>query len=111
MAALLGLFTPILFFSAQLLIENLGMSSQAWTEELLNAQLMAWPSSIVMMATAGVDPLGGPALAVFAISTLVNVVLYGIVGWLIWIGLFRSRAVLLLTLVCVAALWIHLLNL
>jgi hypothetical protein len=110
-AALLGLFTPIPFFSAQLLIENLGMSGRAWTEKLLNAPLMAWPSSIVMMATAGVDPLGGPALAVFAASTLVNVVLYAVVGWLIWIGLFRSRVVLLLTLAGVAALWIRLLSL
>jgi hypothetical protein len=48
-----------------------------------------WPSWLLLMA----DP-EERSVAIPAASIAVNALLYGIVGWLIWFGLNRSRLVL-----------------
>ena len=54
-------------------------------------QLMFWPSSIFMLATAGKPGLD---LTILAISISVNILLYVGVGSLAWWGVHRQRWVL-----------------
>jgi hypothetical protein len=52
--------------------------------------LAIWPSSIFMMA----DPEGKSVL-IPIVSITVNAVLYGAIGWFVWLGLYRNKAIIL----------------
>lgn len=62
--------------------------------------LAVWPSWIFLVA----DP-EERSLAIPAMSVAVNALLYGSLGWLIWFGLYRRRAVLGLTAMAVIVGW------
>jgi len=67
--------------------------------------LVLWPSSIFLMA----DP-EGQSIAIPTVAIIVNAVLYGAVGWLIWFGLNRRRFVLPVVGLGVLAIWYFLLR-
>ena len=68
--------------------------------EHLQVVSVLWPSWLLLMA----DP-EERSVAIPAISVAINAALYGIAGWLVWIGLHRKRAVLVLVVVALLALW------
>lgn len=62
--------------------------------------LGVWPSSVLLMA----DP-EGRSVSIPIVAALANVVLYGGLGWLVWFGLYRKRAVLGLAAAVVVVGW------
>ena len=79
----------------------------AWlmqTQWCYDGLLMFWPSSILL--TCCTEGVTLPILA-----TTLNVILYGVLGWVLWIGLKRSRIVLIVTVVSILAGWYGLLRL
>lgn len=59
---------------------------------ILNSlQLMVWPSSFFMMATAGYEEF---PVEIFVISTIVNIALYALIGSAFWFGVKKQRWIL-----------------
>lgn len=63
--------------------------------------LCVWPSSILLMA----DPTDSN-LALLLFASACNVVLYGLMGRLLWAGLYRRRWLLVPFVVLTAGLWL-----
>ena len=74
-------------------------------EGYLRILFVLWPSCVLLMA----DP-EERGIAIPAMSIAVNALLYGVVGWLIWFGLNRSRLVLAAVAVALIAGWYFLLR-
>jgi len=68
--------------------------------------LMLWPSSILLLG----DP-NDTSMVIPIVSVALNVVLYGILGGLLWLGLKRSKVVLAATVAAVSLGWYGLLTL
>ena len=75
----------------------------SWRGEILfqNVTFMIWPTSIMMIG----DLPSPDGEFVFLLSAVANTILYGIVGALIWYGLARCRAALILPPIIIAAIW------
>lgn len=82
----------------------ISFEASLWIEKFV---LISWPSSILMIGTAGHK---GINYEILSISIIVNVVLYAIIGLLIWIGLNKQRWVLYLIFVLIALIWCRLLT-
>lgn len=70
------------------------------------ALLILWPSSLLLIA----DPTNsnpGPWLQ----SAVANAVLYAIVGWALWLGIYRLRLLLVALVLLLIGLWTFLLAL
>lgn len=67
--------------------------------------LAIWPSSMFLMA----DPEGKSVL-IPLVSVAVNAVLYGVMGWLVWLGVYRNKAILGAAVGMVVAGWCFLLG-
>ena len=78
------------------------LMSAAWMGGLL---LVLWPSSILMLG----DPRD-TSVILPVLSLSLNVVLYGILGVLFWIGLKRVRTVLIVTVALLLLGWYGLLK-
>jgi len=76
------------------------MHSVMATGHLDRVLLALWPTSIFLAA----DP-EDRSVAIPIISIALNAALYGGVGWLVWFGLYRSRAVLAGTIVLLLVGW------
>lgn len=100
---LVGLAIPVLWFAldSALLRGNPRLSYFLMSTLRVDRVLLAvWPSSVLLMA----DPEGKSFLIRF-LSLLVNGALYGAMGWLVWLGLHRHRAILAVALAVAAAGW------
>ena len=75
------------------------------SEAHLRVLAVVWPSWLLLMA----DP-EERSVAIPAMSIAINALLYGIVGWLIWIGLNRNRIVLAILAAVLLAGWYLLLR-
>ena len=64
-----------------------------------------WPSWVFLIADPEERSVTIPALAI-----AINVLLYGVVGWLIWFGLNRNRLVLGVVAMALTAGWYFLLR-
>jgi len=106
--SLVGLVLPCLFFIAWRFLEDAPNLYGSIGNKLELLQLVAWPSSIFMMATTGE---GGMNFEILVISITVNVILYAIIGFLIWFGLYKQRWVLFCTAASLLLSWYFLLTL
>ena len=75
----------------------------------ITIQLFLWPSSLVMMATAGKE--GVEFYQFLATSIAINILLYALIGLLVWWGMNKQRWILYLTVVLILLLWLRLLTL
>ena len=83
----LGLFVPVFFTITWSIIERFTQYSVKIGSDFVVIQILCWPSSIFMMATTGSR---GSDIKMFSISAMVNVLIYTIVGFLIWYGLINN---------------------
>lgn len=74
----------------------------------ITIQLFLWPSSLVMMAAAGKE--GIDFYKMLATSIAINILLYALVGLLVWLGVSKQRWILYLTAVFILLLWLRLLT-
>jgi hypothetical protein len=68
--------------------------------------LLLWPTSILLLG----DPTDSN-LGLLLVAATGNVLLYGILGLLLWLGIYRSRAVLFAPILLIAGIWALLLSL
>lgn len=106
--AIIGMAVPIIFTLSWPILEK----TKHWHGTLGNAlatlQLLIWPSSIFMMATAGHEGLDFKMLS---ISIAVNIVLYSIIGFIFWMGLKKHHWLLYVLVVLILLSWYKLLRL
>jgi hypothetical protein len=79
-SAIVGLAIPIAILLAQEVISPNGSPYQP----LYLIMLIAWPSSIGMMATDGIPEWSSAFNMTLSICVLVNILLYSAVGSIIW---------------------------
>lgn len=107
-SSLIGLVLPLLLSGIWKIIEGhprVDISLGYW---LVKLQLLIWPSSIFMMAETGHR---SNDLKLFGFSLTANVLLYAIVGLLIWWGLNKHCWILAVVAVLVVLGWWKLLTL
>jgi len=101
----LGLGVPLVFRLASTVLESYtGVPDAMWTV-FDYAQLMLWPTPLLLVP---VEEPGAPDLSSwgsFAIATLANITVYAALAGLIWMGFAKSRLILALPLLIVAAVW------
>jgi hypothetical protein len=103
--SLVGLVVPALFTAlSQLLTGIYRPDSHVWRFDIV--QLLLWPSSIFMLATAGHE---GIDYEMLAISIVANVALYALLGFLVWWGVYKQRWVLYVVAGVIALGWYKLL--
>ncbi len=99
-----GILLPLAWFGAYRIFPepvNHAMSTP-WVGD---AVLLLWPSSILLLG----DP-DEVSLILPIISVALNAVLYGAIGWLVWIGWNRQRLILPVVAVGVLSGWYVLLR-
>ncbi|MEO8165905.1 MAG: hypothetical protein ABI619_10975 [Betaproteobacteria bacterium] len=103
-----GVLLPVLWFAFYWIVGRGHPDVNNWlmTVRVDNLLLMFWPSSILMIA----DP-EDKSIVLPIISTALNAALYGILGTLVWVGLRRSKIVLIGTVALVLIGWYGLLRL
>lgn len=100
--SLAGFVIPILFSLIWWVLEQY---PRAWLfigGILVNVQLLVWPSSIFMMATAGHE---GIDYGMLALAITVNIVLYASIGFLIWWGMYKQRWAIYCALGLILLIW------
>jgi len=98
--AIAGFIFPALFtLFLQYFELSISFEASLWIENLV---LFLWPSSLFMMGTAGTP---GINFEILSISIAVNIVLYTILGFLVWLGLNKQRWVLYLVLSLILFWW------
>lgn len=99
LSAALGALAPVLWY---LVYRMLGPTQIDWiyAMPLDKVLIVVWPTSIFLIG----DPTN-QNYALQAFSAFSNVVFYTIVGSLVWLGLRRSRWILLLPVAIVAGTW------
>jgi len=106
--AMFGLSVPIILTLIWPILER----SNYWYGTLGNAlatlQLLIWPSSIFMIASAGYE---GIDFKMLSISIAVNIVLYSIIGFIVWLGLKKHHWLLYVLVVLILLSWYILLRL
>lgn len=105
-----GLLIPALFSVFWQILRTLGVNA-VWILHVEKIQLLLWPSSIFMIATAGSPFFSFSLLSIFLISSAVNVIVYLFFGGLIWLGLIRYMIFLYIVPVLILVGWITLLSL
>ncbi|MFO7604431.1 MAG: hypothetical protein R6X06_11550 [Gammaproteobacteria bacterium] len=106
-AALLGIVIPVIWLTTYwiFLRDNPTLINWIMSSNHTDRVLLAlWPSWILMIA----DPLER-SIAIPVISIAINALLYGILGWIVWFGLHRKRAILGVVVVVVLVGWYFLL--
>jgi hypothetical protein len=103
-----GLVIPMLFTLILRLVEQHQPAYFSISRVLEIIQLLVWPSSIFMMATAGHKDID---YGMLALSIMVNIIFYAVIGFLVWWGLHRQRWILYFAIGLVALIWYKLLTL
>lgn len=99
----LGIAVPFIWLSIYWLFlrDNPELIHRIMSKGRFDRVLLAlWPSWIFLVA----DP-EERSIAIPVASVAANALLYGVLGWLIWLGVYRKRTVLGLTAVAIAAGW------
>jgi hypothetical protein len=104
-----GIGVPCAFALMWHWFETPGMLSDGAQRVLVKVQLILWPSSVMMMPAT--DP-NNPQLywTAFTLSVAANVLLYVVLGILVWLGVTRNRWYLLPAIAGLAVLWWRLLS-
>lgn len=97
-----GLVIPILFTLIWRVLEQYPHAWLSIGRILVNVQLLVWPSSIFMMATAGHK---GIDWGMLALSIAVNIILYAVIGFLIWWGINKYRWAIYCAIGLVLLIW------
>lgn len=108
LAVVLGVAVPVLWLAVywSLLRGNPDLITWIMSTYHFDRVLIAvWPSWLFLIA----DP-GERSLTIPILSIAVNALLYGILGWAIWYGLYRKRAILAVVAAVVSAGWYFLLK-
>lgn len=103
-----GVFVPIIWFILNwaFLEKNPSIAYLLLSEWHLDRVMIAvWPSSILLLA----DPKS-ETVVIPLISTAVNAALYGGLGWLVWLGLYKNRIVLAVPILLILVGWYFLLS-
>jgi hypothetical protein len=106
--SLAGLVIPILLTLLWKLLERYQHAYLSIGGVLEILQLLVWPSSIFMMATAGHKGIG---YGMLALSITGNIVFYALLGFLIWWGLHKQRWMLYFAIGLLILIWYKLLTL
>mgnify|MGYP001766014874 CR=1 FL=1 len=98
-SALLGAAVPVAWYAIHATVGH------RWPDVLDTMHcdvvlMVVWPSSVLLIA----DPLG-ENLDVQVMAVLGNVLLYAIVGALVWLGVLRSRWMLATPVAVLAVVW------
>jgi hypothetical protein len=97
----IGLLIPLAFGSLWSVLEHYPALWLRADIIVMPIQLMLWPSCIFMIGTQG--------FAAFGAAAMLNVMLYVLVGYLVWLGLAR-HLVLYLVFLGIAGLWVRMLT-
>lgn len=108
--ALGGTAGPILLGAVWWCVNNASGHNLSLEIALEKITLVIWPSSLALTAGAG---FGNTSMStkLFVLAMILNVILYSVVGVLVWYGLRKHHVLLLLPVFGIGALWIWLLKL
>jgi len=106
--SLFGLSLPLIFTLIWAILEKTKYWYGSLGNGLATLQFLIWPSSIFMMATAGHR---GIDYGMLSISVAANIVLYSIIGLVVWLGIKRHRWLLYLLIMIIILGWYKLLTL
>jgi hypothetical protein len=104
-SAVAGLVVPLLLTLVWRLVNSASSHSLSFEIALERLTLMVWPSSWALLAGAGSgsDAFG---LKLLALAATINIVVYMMLGALLWYGLKRSHAALSIPIALVGVLWV-----
>ena len=106
--ALAGFVVPLMFMAVWELYFKYTPRHHKLASVIEVIQLLLYPSSLFMLATA--DLRGLEVLGTLAVSITVNMVYYTFVGFFIWFGVERQRWVIYLLLGLILWGWHTLIN-
>lgn len=95
---LTGLFIPVLFLVVLSLIQLLRPYPIGLIIKIQDVMIVLWPASILLMAESNLWAV---------VSILMNIILYGILGILIWLGIYRKKRLFLIPLASLIVLIIY----
>jgi hypothetical protein len=101
----LGLAVPLVFRLAMAALDRIPQAPVGMLTAFDYVQLMLWPTPLLLVP---VEEPGAPDLSAwgsFAIAALANVTLYAALAGLVWLGLTKSRWILAVPVLAVAAIW------
>lgn len=101
-SVLLGVGIPLFLVFLNKLYDRFGFFNPYYGMIMDRIALSLWPSSLLLLA----DRPGVAGAILGAISISINVILYCLLGSMIWYGAARHRPVLIVPTVLIAALWI-----
>lgn len=106
--SLVGLVIPVILTLFWKLLEQYRHAYLAVGRVMEIVQLLIWPSSIFMIATAGSKDID---YGMLALSIITNIAFYAVIGFLIWWGLNKQRWVIYLAMGLIALIWYKLFTL
>lgn len=101
----LGLAVPLAFRLAMAALDRIPQAPVGMLTVFDYVQLMLWPTPLLLVP---VEEPGAPDISSwgsFAIAALANVSVYATLAGLVWLGLAKSRWILLVPVLVVAACW------
>ena len=101
----LGLAVPVVFRLLFAALDRLPYAPVGVLTAFDYVQLMLWPTPLLLVP---VEEPGAPDLSSwgsFAIAALANVTVYATLAGLVWLGLAKSRWILAVPALIVAAVW------
>ena len=101
----LGLAIPLVFRLASAALDRFPEAPAPVLTAFDTLQLMLWPTPLLLVP---VEEPGAPDLSSwgsFAIAALANITVYAILAGLVWAGLAKSRWILAIPVLAVAAVW------
>jgi hypothetical protein len=105
--AFAGAFVPVVFQAVWFFLKT-------YQEDRLNAHIViqnlmffVWPSSILILPSGSEPQL---FWGLFSVSVIVNVILYTVIGTLIWFSLSKSYLFLFLVIAILGPIWWRLLT-
>lgn len=100
-----GLAIPLVFRLVSAALDRLPEAPVSALTAFDYLQLMLWPTPLLLVP---VEEPGAPDISSwgsFAIAALANVTVYATLAGLVWMGLAKSRWILVVPVLAVAAVW------
>lgn len=103
-SATVGLVVPVFLTGAWWLVNSATPHDLSFEIAMERFTVMVWPSSFALLAGAG-SSSGYFSWQLTGVATIINVMVYTVLGALCWYGYHRSRIVLAAPVALVLALW------
>jgi hypothetical protein len=101
----LGAAIPLLFRLLYSTIDDgSSIPSSAWGV-LDYVQLMLWPTPMLLVPAEEPSAANLYFSGVFAVTTLANMTLYGVIAALVCAGIYRAKVILVAPALLIAAIW------